>query len=224
MLTQHDEDLFSVDHEFGWQAGLVTIPVRMTVIRLPDARLVLHSPIPLDATLRAEIDALGAVAFLVVPEMHGRFAEAAHRAYPSASLLAAPQAPRKRRSLPFDASLEDDPPAEWAGVIETHRVQGFRLGEVLLFHRPSKTLILTDLCFHIRRSSSRAARLFFRANGMWQRFGPSRIIRGVGVSDRAALRRSLEHVARWEFDRILPGHGDPIEDPPRDILREAWSL
>ena len=98
---------------------------------------------------------------------------------------------------------------------------GFRLHEVVLFHRSSRTVVLTDLCFNIHRSSSRVARLFFRANGMWQRFGPSRMIRHL-VSDRAAFRRSLDHVLRWDFERIVPGHGDVIEHGGPARLRAAW--
>jgi len=59
---------------------------------------------------------------------------------------------------------------------------------------------------------------------MWQRFGPSRLIRGLGVSDRAALRRSIEQVLRWDFERILPGHGDVVERGGPDALRAAWLI
>jgi hypothetical protein len=221
-LLQHDTDLWSVEHEFGWQAGLVPIPVRMTVIRLADGQLILHSPIPISPELREELDSLGSVGFIVVPEMHGKFSREASQAYPSAQLLAAPVAPRRRKSLPFHASLSDDPPAAWEGQVESLLVQGFRLHEVLLFHRSTRTLILTDLCFNIRRSSSRVARTFFRANGMWQHFGPSRAIRRVGVSDHAALRRSLERALAWDFGRIIPGHGDIIDHAGPAAIREAW--
>jgi hypothetical protein len=196
----------------------------MTVIRLADGQLILHSPVPIPPELRDELDALGPVGFIVVPEAHGRFAGQAARTWPSARLLAAPGAPRRRRSLPFHASLADQPPAAWAGRVESHLVLGFRLHEVVLFHRSSRTLVLTDLCFNIQRSSSRGARLFFGANGMWQRFGPSRIIRRVGVSDRAAFRRSLEHVLRWDFERIVPGHGDVLEHGGRAAIRAAWAI
>jgi len=190
---------------FGWQAGLIPIPVRMTVIRLADAQLILHSPVPISPELRNELDALGPVGFIVVPKAHGRFADQAAKLYPSAELVSAPGAP-----------------AAWAGQVESHLVLGFRLEEVVLFHRPSRSLVITDLCFHIQRSSSAVARLFFRANGMWQRFGPSRIIRRLGVSDRAAFEHSLEQVLRWDFERIVPGHGDVIEHGARDALRAAW--
>jgi glyoxylase-like metal-dependent hydrolase (beta-lactamase superfamily II) len=221
-LVQHDTDLWSVEHVFRWPAGLTPVPVRMTVIRLGNGQLILHSPIPLSRDLRAELDALGPVAFVVVPEAHGRFAGPASQAYPAAQLLAAPDAPRRRRSLPFQASLADEPPSEWDGQVESLLLLGFRLHEVLVFHRPSRTLILTDLCFNIHRSSSRVARMFFKANGMWQRFGPSRIIRRVGVSDRALLENSLERVFQWDFERIVPGHGDVIDHAGPDAIRAAW--
>ncbi len=222
MLVRHDTDLWSTEHQFGWQAGLIPIPVRMTVIRLGDGKLILHSPVPISPDIRDELDALGRVGFIVVPEAHGRFAGQASQTYPSAQLLAAPSAPRKRKSLPFHASLADQPPVTWAGQVESLLVRGFRLHEVVLFHRSSRTLVLTDLCFNIQCSSSRVARLFFRANGMWQRFGPSRIIRQIAVSDRAVLQRSLEHVLRWDFERIVPGHGDVVEHDGPAVLRAAW--
>jgi hypothetical protein len=195
----------------------------MTVLRLADGSLVLHSPIPITPTLDAELAALGRVAFLVAPWAHGKFVPGAARRFPDARLLAAPRPPASCASLRFDASLPDETPSAWAGEIETFLVRGFRLDEVLLFQRASRTLVITDLCFHIQRSESRIARTFFRANDMWRRFGPSRAIRAVAVSDRAALRSSLDEILRWDFERIVPGHGDVIERNGPAALRAAWS-
>ena len=55
-LVQHDADLWSAEHQFGWQAGLIPIPVRMTVIRLGDGQLILHSPVPISPQIREELD------------------------------------------------------------------------------------------------------------------------------------------------------------------------
>jgi len=221
-LVRHDENLWSAEHEFGWQGGLIRIPVRMTVIRLEEGPLILHSPIPIPPELRSELDGLGPVGFIVVPEAHGRFAGEAARAYPAARLLAAPRAPRRRKGLDFRGSVDDRAPAEWAGQVESLLLLGFRLHEVVLFHRASRTLLITDLCFHIQRASAPLARLFFRANGMWQHFGPSRIIRRVGVSDRTAFGQSLERVLEWDFERIVPGHGDVLEHGGPAALSAAW--
>ena len=192
------------------------------MLRLGDRQLVLHSPVPISRDLREELDTLGRVGFIVVPQAHGKFAAQASHDFPGSQLMAAPGAPRRRKSLSFHASLADQPPAAWAGQVESLLVLGFRLQEVVLFHRSSRSLVLTDLCFNIQRSPSRVARLVFRANGMWQRFGPSRLYRQFGVSDRAALQRSLEQVLQWDFQRIVPGHGDVLEHAGPSALRAAW--
>jgi uncharacterized protein DUF4336 len=207
VLVHHGPELWSAEHTFGWQGGLIQIPVRMTVIRLADGRLVLHSPIPISPELRAELEALGPVGFILVPKAHGKFADAAAQLYPGAAV---------------HRPLVAESPADWAGQLETLAIEGWRLEEVALFHRPSRTLVLTDLCFNIQRSDFRIARFFFKANDMWRRFGPSRILRNIGVSDRAALARSLERMLAWDFERILPGHGDPIERGGPAALRAAW--
>lgn len=194
----------------------------MTVFRLADGQLILHSPVPISPELQKELDAIGQVGFIVVPRAHGRFADRVSQSYPSAQLLAAPSAPSRRKSLHFHASLADQPPAAWEGQVDSLLVLGFRLQEVVLLHRSSRTLVLTDLCFNIQRTSSRVARLFFRANGMWQRFGPSRLVRRFGVSDRTAFSRSLEQVLQWDFERVLPGHGDVIDHGGRSALCAAW--
>ena len=194
----------------------------MTVLRLNDDRLILHSPVPISPRLQAELEALGPVGFIIVPRAHGRFAAQALRLFPGARLMVAPSAPSRRISRISESSLANHSPTEWAGQLESILLGGFRLDEVVLFHPASRTLVITDLCFNIHHSSSQISRLFFRTNGMWQCFGPSRLIRRLGVSDRRALRDSLEKVLEWDFERIVPGHGDIIEHGGPDELRAAW--
>lgn len=65
MLERIDDDLWCATHRFtAW--GL-PISSRMTVVRLPGGDLWLHSPIPIGAELRRELEALGRVAYLVAP-------------------------------------------------------------------------------------------------------------------------------------------------------------
>ena len=33
---------------------------------------------------------------------------------------------------------------------------------------------------------------------------------------------SLERILEWDFERILPSHGEVLERGGRDALREAW--
>jgi glyoxylase-like metal-dependent hydrolase (beta-lactamase superfamily II) len=42
------------------------------------------------------------------------------------------------------------------------------------------------------------------------------------VSDRSAFRDSIERVLAWDFERIVPGHGDVLERGGPAALRAAW--
>jgi hypothetical protein len=194
----------------------------MTVLRLPGGDLVLHSPITISDDLRTEIDALGTVRFIVAPNrMHHLFVADAARLYPEARVLAAPGLAEKRRDLAFERTIADDPPAEWKGEIESHHVRGQSLlNEVAFWHRASRTLVLTDLCFNVQEGSA-LMRIFLRLNGMWRRFGPSRLIR-LFVRDRAALEQSVRRMLEWDFDRVVVAHGDVLEEGGKRALEEAW--
>ena len=42
---------------------------------------------------------------------------------------------------------------------------------------------------------------------------------GTVVKDREALRAAFDDVCAWDFERLVPTHGDIIEDDPKEILR-----
>ena len=93
----------------------------------------------------------------------------------------------------------------------------------MFFHPRTRTLVLTDLAFNVQRASSLVTRLFLRANGAWQRFGPSRLARVAFIRDRAAARLGIERLLEWDFDRVVLAHGDVLETGGRDALRAAYS-
>ncbi|MDP3938080.1 MAG: DUF4336 domain-containing protein, partial [Deltaproteobacteria bacterium] len=126
------------------------LPIRMTVIRLSDGGLWLHSPVRLDAQTRKSLDALGPVRHVVAPnKVHHLFARAYFEAYPDARVFACPGLAEKRKDLPFHGTLSDEAPKAWAGEIDQHLLGGIPyLQEVDFFHAASRTLLLTDLVFH----------------------------------------------------------------------------
>ena len=81
----------------------VPFGTRMTVVRLADGGLLVHSPLDPVPPLRAEIDALGPVRYVVSPnKLHHLFLGGFLQAYPSAQLFAPPGLASKRRDLRFD--------------------------------------------------------------------------------------------------------------------------
>ena len=220
-LTPLTSDLWSVQHPL--RVGGLQLGTRTMLVRLSGGGLLLHSPGPLGPALRSEVEELGRVRAILAPNrMHHLWVAENHRAFPQARLYAAPGVAEKQPSLHFQELLSDQAPAAWAGELDQHLVQGIpRLGEVAFFHRASRTLLLTDLVFNLRHSESWFTRLFMRMNGAYGRFGPTRLMRSL-VRDRASLRGSIEHLLKWDFDRVTVTHGEILERGGREALRQAF--
>ncbi|MFV8755848.1 DUF4336 domain-containing protein [Nannocystaceae bacterium ST9] len=198
------------------------LAIRMTVIRLPSGDLVLHSPIAIDDDLAARLEQLGPIRHVLAPNrLHHLHVRAAAERWPRAKLWAAPGLPDKRPKLRFDEVLGDVAPLEFEGVIETCLFAGAPLAsEVVLYHRPSHTLIVTDLVFNVQRSTSSVSRLYWKAVGAWQRVAQTPVQR-LMVRDRRAARVSLARMHAWPFERLIMAHGDIVERGAREAFASA---
>jgi hypothetical protein len=214
-----------------WSAGSsvrflgARLPTRMTVVRLRDGGLWVHSPLALDAKLRDEVDALGAVRCVVAPSKYHHLGVAAwSRAYPAARTWAAPGLPEKRPDLAFQGLLSNDAPPEWEGQLDQEVFWALPVwNEVVFCHRASRTLIVTDLVFNFHEHRSALVRLGLRLDGAWRRFGPSHLVR-LFIRDRRLARETLERILGWDFDRVIMCHGRILETGGREALREAFAF
>ena len=205
----------------------LAVGTRMTVLRLPGERLLLHSPVALDAGLRGELDALGRVLYAVAPNrVHHLYAGDVAKAYPEARLWVGPGLERKRPDLAFEAVLGDEPPEEWRDQVGQVFFRGRPYeNEVVFCHRPSRTLVLCDLAFNFGPGAAWPTRLLMRLLRSYGRFGPSKLD-PLLIRDRQAARESLERILAWDFDRVVVAHGDVLERGGREALRAgyAWLL
>jgi Domain of unknown function (DUF4336) len=91
---------------------------RMTVVKLQNDDLFLHSPIACDAALAKRLQSLGRVRHLVSPN-RGHYAHIGEwaRAYPDACAWASPRVRERARSqridIHFDSDLDLHAPEEW---------------------------------------------------------------------------------------------------------------
>lgn len=197
---------------------------RMTVIRLRDGGLFVHSPVRLTPGLRQQVEALGPVRFLVAPnKLHHLFVGDWARAYPEAAAYAAPGLRHKRPDLPWRGVLGDEPEAGWAAEIDQAILHGsLYQQEVVFLHRRSGTLIVADLLERMDGDGLKAwQRLLARLAGVYRRHGHTRDQRLL-VWDRAAARRSLKRILAWDFDRVVLAHGPLIDEGGKDIVRAAF--
>lgn len=147
-------DVWIVDSGPLRVAGMMPIPVRMTVIRLPDGELLLHSPTHFSFELMRRLEPLGPVCHLVAPNtVHWSYVREWQSHCPSAVTWGAPGLGERQSvvdaGVRIDQVLHDGAPPEWQEAIDTVVVRGRGIVEAALFHRPSRTLVLTDLVVNV---------------------------------------------------------------------------
>jgi hypothetical protein len=199
------------------------IGTRMTVVRLPDGSLLVHSPIRLDAVLRKDLDALGPVRHVVCPNLfHHTFAGPVLEAYPEAVLHAPAALGKKRRDLTIGRALGPTPPAEWQGALVPVSIEGSMMNETVLFHEASGTLVSSDLLEYFASCDELWTRTYLRAAGVYQKATWNRLLRFL-YRDRRAARRSIDRLLELPVERISIAHGDLIERDARDVLRDGFA-
>ncbi len=213
-LTELAPDLWLA----SWPLKMLGFDLRrnVTVIRLPSGRLIIHSTAPFSPAEADAIRALGEPAWLVDTLLrHDTFAREGRETFPAAAYLAPAGFPGARPLIPA--------PEEWSGTVEVLSIDGApSFGEVVMLHRPSRTLIVADLVFN-----------FSGPRNFWERFllgaatvggahapGFSRPFKKA-VTDPAAFTASLRTLLAWDFDRVVVGHGAMIPSGGKEGVREA---
>jgi hypothetical protein len=111
-LTNLAPDLWIATRSFTNELGVVTS--RMTVIRLKNGRVLVHSPVPIEPDLRSAVENFGQVAALIAPNLfHHQFISEWRSAFPEAKAFCVPGLAAKRSDFKFDGVLEDVSPPEW---------------------------------------------------------------------------------------------------------------
>lgn len=217
--------------EAVWTAALpahrmmgIELGTRMTVVRLPSGELWVHSPIALDAALRADVDALGPVRHVVCPSLyHHVYAGAWAEAYPDALVHAAPGLRRKRSDLRIDEELGPEAHPSWGDALVPVPIEGCALGETVFVHPASRTIVSADLTESFASSSHWPTRMYLKAAGLEHTIGVSRMLR-VMYRDHRAVRRSLDRLLEHDLERIIVAHGEVITSDPRAALEQSYAF
>ncbi|MEO0326259.1 MAG: hypothetical protein AAF447_25145 [Myxococcota bacterium] len=193
----------------------VEIGTRMTVLDVGDGLLV-HSPIPMED---AAVKALGPVRWLLAPNLFhhlhvGPWIERGLQSFAPAGLE------EKRKDLSF-TRLVDAPMEPLGPDLGFFPMKSFPpTKEVVLHHRPSRTLVTSDLVFNFTQEATWGTRLAMRMAGAYPGCRAS-------LLERLAIKRSLAReeigtLLALDFDRLVLAHGAVIETGGKDALRAAY--
>jgi hypothetical protein len=221
-LSEIDVNILTVTGEI--RMPMMSLPRRMTVVRLNGSRLIVFSAISLDQDEMTKLEAYGRPAFLIVPsDKHRLDAKPWKNRYPAMQVIAPEGARAKVEDVvPVDtvAPQFDDPNVQFVAV------PGTRGHEAALVVRTANgtTLVLNDLVGNIRSEPGSRGWLLQLAGFAGKEAQIPRVVKMVMIKDANALRAQLTQWAEIEsLKRILVSHGSPIEENPRQTLRDLAS-
>ncbi|MDO9597591.1 MAG: GNAT family N-acetyltransferase [Azoarcus sp.] len=203
--------------------GPLAITTRMTVVRLRDGALWVHSPITPTPALVAALNAIGPVRFVVAPnKAHHLFFLPFMEAFPHATGVVAHGLAKKRPALKEYAVLGTPAAPQWAPDLQASFIEGLPvLNETVWFHPSSGTLILTDLLCCFGPDNSMLSRLVARVLGVYERLGMSPTLKAL-IRDKAAFADSVSALLTLDVRRIVLAHDQVIEGDAGQQLEQAF--
>ncbi|KAK5133293.1 hypothetical protein LTR08_008027 [Meristemomyces frigidus] len=235
--------------------GRIKIGGRGTVVRLQSGNLAVFSPVALTESVQREIASFGNgdVRYITaLDQEHHIFLESWHKAFPRALVIGPEPLPELRQKQGYYAipqecwklypqlnktafSVSD----EFDREFDMEYVHSHANKELVFNHRPSRTLIQADLLFNLpateqfsrtglNATSGVLTKLFCglnntKGNAIWQR---RFIWYAISSGDRPGYSDSVRKIAKWDFDRIIPCHGDVIEKGGKGVFETVmqWHL
>lgn len=195
---------------FGLEVG-----ARMTVLKLGDD-LLIHSPVEIDPSA---ITHLGNPRWVLAPNLfHHLYIKPFSDA--GMELWAAPGLPEKRADINFSGVIEHDT-HPFGEDIQVLPLECFPMtNEIVLLHRPSRTLVVCDLVFNLPPTAPWLTRTAMRCLCGYPGCSTT-LIERVGIR-RQVARHELGIIANWDFDRVIMAHGDIIETGGKKALIDAF--
>lgn len=201
-------------------------PTRMTVVKLHNGDLWLHSPTAYTPELGEELSKLGRIAHLVSPNLlHYANIAAWKEHFPEAIAWASPGVLKRAKArgiaVRFDRELDPGAiPEEWQHDLRHTVVPGKLLDEFVFFHDVSKTLIVTDTIqnFELDKMRQPYRSLVWIARAYAPRAQAPIDLRSTFLFNKKEIRKAVQEMLSWHPERIILSHGKNIEsDAPKAI-------
>jgi len=216
---------------FGFRK-FAAVGLRATALRLRNDRILLLNPIELDHSVRLKLDELGGVHFIAADLGHHLFIKDYLKVWPDAKVIGVKGLDQKRKDVKWDFIYQSphQKPEDVFDLpgMETVLFEGFITYAVAWYHRPSGTLIESDLLMNLpcteqynppSDQTGALSKYFAMGANPWS-IWHKRLIWYLAVTDYALIRRDAKRVSEWEIQRIVPCHGDVLVGR----ANEAWNV
>ncbi|KAI5777709.1 hypothetical protein EDC01DRAFT_623762 [Geopyxis carbonaria] len=229
--------------------GKVKFGGRATLVKLQSGGLVVVSPVSLTKDVEETIQSLGGVvSYLVAPDIEHHMQLGPWKKRFGTAKVIGPEGLRQKRASQGDEDVvldyeltkqnkrELQLPKDFTDDFTLEYWDSHANKEIVLLHKPTRTLIQADLLFNLppneqfSRSGvdpssgiiNKVAQYFLNAQGT----GQQRFIWYALAKDKVSFQQSARIVSTWNFDRIIPCHGDVIETGGSAVFKRlfAWHL
>ncbi|PWY66754.1 hypothetical protein BO70DRAFT_366446 [Aspergillus heteromorphus CBS 117.55] len=211
--------------------------------------LVIVSPVALTPRVHDIITKHGGkVDYIVAPDLeHHIFLSAWKSAFPGASIIAPEGLYEKRQKSP---EYQSDPfeyvytkenkhslriAGDFHSEFEVEYVDGHSNREIVLWHKPTRTVIEADLVFNLPATEQYSQSGESPTAGLLNRLFMPLITATpstwherfawhvLSSQDRDSFTESLGRIKEWDFSRIIPCHGDVIEDGAKEVFTRIFA-
>jgi hypothetical protein len=202
-----------------WHVFRIDFARTVTLLRLRDGRVVIHSSAPFTAEDIAAIRGFGKPAWLVdATLLHDTFAKEGRAAFSRFALSRTGWFRESERDSDWTIGAS---PSDWKDEIDVLKLDGNRMSEHALFHRRSAPLVVADLFFSFPRQTRGWGHFFIRYVMRLPRlFGVSVFFR-MTISNRQAFNGSMKALLQWNFDRLVVAHREPIDKDAKPTVEQA---
>ncbi len=219
-----DDRIVTVEGDISMPLG--KFPRRMTVVGLSRNRSAVFSAMALKEPAMRRIEEVGKPSFLIVPNGHHRIdARPWKQRYPKLKVLC-PRGAKESVSEAVPVDSTDDILGD--KDVQFVVVEGTDDGEAALVVRrkTGTTLIANDVIANVRHPHGLGGKIIARLAGFGvKRPQVPRVVKRVMVEDKRKLAKQLR---QWSeipgLRRIIPSHGDMIEQPAPALQRMAEEL
>ena len=225
----------------------------LVLVRMSNGAIAVFSPTALTPSVRGTLEKFGNnVKYIAATDIeHHIFISDWAKAFPTAHVLGVEGLPEKRaknpetkgvafshvwtkankRSFTVDADFDKDFDVEF---VDAHQNK-----ELVINYKPEKTLIEADLFFNLPATEQYSKAGESATSGILTKiFGSLMNTRGAATaqkrfiwygpssSDRQGFSESVRRINNWDFDRIVPCHGDVIESGAKGVFQKVmeWHL
>ncbi|KAF9493170.1 hypothetical protein BDN71DRAFT_1508755 [Pleurotus eryngii] len=206
---------------------------RSTAVKLSTGDVWVLASTPLTDDTKETIDKLGPVKWIMGADaVHHLFLAEYKTAYPEAKVIGVEPLVEKKKAegLILDGAYGSDPPGTLYGFedeIKACYFSGYASVDVAWLHVASKTLIQADLLFNLPGTEQYSKTKMSPKIPIFGKLDPygnlqKRFLWAQG-KDKKTMMQDARTVAEWDFERVIPCHGDVIETDGKKAWVMAYS-